>query len=71
MVLSDGREMLYDLSTDEHEKQNLFSRHPEKVERLREAWKTWADELDPSGFLSCPLNDQEQGWFNHYLNIDE
>jgi arylsulfatase A-like enzyme len=67
-VLTDGREMLYNLSTEEHENNNLISQYPEKAGLLRKAWEKWADELTPAGFRSCPLNDQEQKWYEHYLN---
>lgn len=68
MTLTDGREMLYNLSTEEHENRNLISQYPEKADLLRKAWKKWAEELKPSGFRSCPLNDAEQKWFEFYLN---
>ena len=68
MTLSDGREMLYDLSSDEHENKNLFSQYPEKAGQLRKAWKKWSSELKPAEFPSCPLNGSEEAWFDHYLS---
>jgi len=68
MTLSDGREMLYDLSSDEHENKNLFSQYPEKADQLRKAWKKWSSELKPEEFPSSPINDSEEAWFGHYLS---
>ena len=71
LTLTDGREMLFDLSSEGHEKQNLLSQHPEKADQLRRAWKKWSDGLKPAGFRSCPINDQEDKWYKHYLNLEQ
>jgi len=71
MVLTDGREMLYDLSTDLHEKQNLIGEFPEKTDQLRRAWREWSETLQPPGFRSVPLLIPERKWYDHYLNLRE
>lgn len=71
VTLTDGREMLYHLSSEDHEHRNLISQYPEKADLLRRSWKKWADELQPPGFRSCPLNDAEEKWFEFYLSDSE
>jgi len=66
--LSDGRECLYDLESDRHEKDNLIARHPEKAKELRKALAEWNDQLEPKGMPDKPINEQEKLWFEHYLN---
>jgi len=68
LYLSDGRECLYDLESDRHEKDNLIARHPEKTKELRKALADWNDGLEPKGMPSEPINEQEKLWFGHYLN---
>lgn len=67
LALSDGREMLYNMSSRQHEQANLISQHPEKAEELRAALEKWTEELKPAGLDSGPLNDQETKWYDHYL----
>ncbi|MEN8255580.1 MAG: sulfatase-like hydrolase/transferase, partial [Verrucomicrobiota bacterium] len=69
LYLSDGRECLYDLESDRHEKDNLIARHPEKAKELRGALAEWADGLEPEGLPSDPVNEQEKLWYEHYLNL--
>lgn len=68
LCLSDGRELLYDLESDRHEKDNLIAEYPEKAKELRMALIEWNKELEPKGMPSEPINGQEELWFDHYLN---
>ncbi|MFA5688631.1 MAG: sulfatase-like hydrolase/transferase [Kiritimatiellales bacterium] len=67
--LTDGREFLYDMDNDVHEKENLVSQYPEKAGQLRAAWLNWAQGMRPAGFPAGKMNDQEVLWYNHYLNL--
>jgi len=69
--LSDGRECLYDLESDRHEKDNLIAQHPEKAKELRKALAEWNDELEPKGMPAGPIDAQERDWFGHYLNLGQ
>jgi len=71
LYLSDGRECLYDLESDLHEKDNLISLQPEKAKELRKALADWNDGLEPKGLPAVPINEQEKLWFGHYLNLGE
>jgi len=68
LYLSDGRECLYDLESERHEKDNLIARHPEKAAALRKALAGWADGLEPKGLPSGPVNNAETIGYAHYLN---
>jgi hypothetical protein len=41
----DGREYLFDLSSDERERANLARRCPDMLVSLRERWEQWAGTL--------------------------
>ncbi|VGO11465.1 Arylsulfatase [Pontiella desulfatans] len=67
--LGDGREMLFDLSSEKHEHENLIAKHPEKAAQLKEALVKWNNELKPRGIPPALFNDQEVKWYKHYLNL--
>ncbi len=71
LYLSDGRECLYDLESERHEKDNLISQYPEKAKELRKMLEDWADGLEPKGMPSEMINGQEKLWFGHYLHLGE
>jgi arylsulfatase A-like enzyme len=60
------REFLFDLSDDNGETTNLAVRQPDKLAKLREKTRVWADELQPSGFPTNKPNSQEIVWFRQY-----
>ena len=68
LCLSGGRECLFDLESDRHEKDNLMDQHPEKAKALRKALAEWNDEMEPKGMPAKPIGVQEKLWFEHYLN---
>lgn len=69
--LTDGREMLYDLASSDHEKTNLIAFYPEKAQELLTAIEKWSQNLKPIGLHEGPVNHQEKRWYNHYLNIED
>jgi uncharacterized sulfatase len=71
LYLSDGRECLYDVESDRHEKDNLIAQHPEKAKELREALAEWNEGLKPKGMPTKPIDAQEKQWYGHYLNLGE
>lgn len=66
--LDDGRELLYNMASERHEKDNLIAQHPEKEQELRTALEKWTTDLTPSGLRNGSVNDQEKTWYDHYLN---
>ncbi|WP_197526978.1 sulfatase-like hydrolase/transferase [Pirellulimonas nuda] len=68
LTAGDGaRAFLFDLTSDEHECQNLLEENPQTAARLRRALEGWASELRPAGIPSGPMNPQEQAWYSHYF----
>ncbi|AKJ65425.1 sulfatase [Kiritimatiella glycovorans] len=66
--LSDGREYLFDLESDQHEHRNLIRTHPERAAELRGKLEDWAAGNRPAGLPDEPLNSQEEKWYAHYLD---
>lgn len=64
------KELLFDLSTDEHETRNVADQHPEILERLRKASDTWAAGLQPPGRPHGGPYPQEPAWYREYFNLD-
>jgi arylsulfatase A-like enzyme len=60
-------ELLFDLSSDEHETKNLIASDPKRAAAMREKLETWTQQFQPPGIPNAPLNDQETAWFNHYF----
>ncbi|VGO13010.1 Arylsulfatase [Pontiella desulfatans] len=70
VYLSDGRDALYDVSTDAHEAKNLIRTHPEKAQQLRSALKEWTHELMPPGLNPISLSEKEKTWYQFYEILD-
>jgi len=62
------REYLFDLATDLEEKNNLASKHPEMVDRLRSKLERWSNELTPPGLMPVPFSLAGETYFDHYLD---
>ena len=67
VTVSDGREWLFNLVDDMAESQDLLAQFPERAERLRGLLNKRLDEFNPSGLRTGPVNDQEQKWYNYYM----
>jgi arylsulfatase A-like enzyme len=67
LVLADGRERLFNLSTERHENEDLLEENPTVAAELREAWHRWAADLQPAGLTKRQLNEQEKDWYAHYF----
>lgn len=65
--LNDGREYLFDLSSEEHENENLISSHPEKAQELQIEMAKWAEGLKPAGLEDTPLQASEAAWYQFYV----
>jgi arylsulfatase A-like enzyme len=70
ITLSDGRDGLYDLSTDVHEQENLIKEHPEKAQQLRMELEAWMNEINPPGLDTKDVNGQEKTWYRFYKLMD-
>lgn len=65
--LADGREFLFDLSSDEHETRNLLRDHISIANTLKKRLEDWASRLKRPGLPTGALNSQEIKWYEHYL----
>lgn len=62
-------EFLFDLSTDENERNNLIAEHQDIAERLRSELETWGEQMNPVGLPNHRLNVQEGPWYQEYLQL--
>ena len=67
---SDEREMLFNLAKDPQESTNEIENFPEIAKKLRTQLEDWADELEPAGLPTGPLNGQEREWYRYYFPTD-
>jgi arylsulfatase A-like enzyme len=58
---------LFDLGTDEHERRNLASAHPDRVATLRRKLEAWTAQLQPRGLPTDRRNAQEHAWYREYF----
>jgi len=58
---------LFDLSSPDHEKRNLLSRHPEVADQLKNDLAAWTHDLHEPGLPQGSLNAQEETWYAHYM----
>ncbi len=61
-----GRSFLFDLESDQHEKQNLIAQFPEIADSLEKELTQWTHEMDPPGMPDGKMQ-REQGWYNYYF----
>lgn len=61
------RAYLFDLSSSEHEKQNLIDQHPDIARKLKQNLQAWAKDLKTPGLPDQGLNGQEVNFYDHYL----
>jgi arylsulfatase A-like enzyme len=61
------RAMLFNLKDDIGETRNLIAEHPEVAADLRRKLAAWADQLQPAGIPSGPLDEQEAKWYPQYF----
>lgn len=62
------REYLFNLESDLPEKNNLASKHPEIVQRLRDKLEIWSEGLNPPGLAPFRLSPAGIKYFDHYLD---
>ncbi len=63
----DDRAYLFQLSSDQHEIQNLIAQHPERAARLQMMLRDWSQGLMDPG-LNAPLSAAGRNYFDHYLD---
>ncbi len=64
---ADDRAYLFDLSSEQHEKQNLIAKHPEQAARLKKQLAAWSLQLMDPG-LARELGAAGGKYFDHYLD---
>lgn len=62
-----NREYLFDLASENHEKENLIDQHPDKASELKAKLGAWAGEMFLPGIPEGPINSQEVGWYDFYF----
>jgi len=62
---------LFDVTSDEHEKQNLITKHPDIARDLAMKLSDWNQQLAPAGGPDRPLNGGEKKWYSHYFNLTD
>ncbi len=67
ICVGDGRTFLFDLSSDQHEHNNLIGQHPDIARSLRKELADWADQLHPPGIPQGRKNIREKGWYDFYF----
>ncbi len=60
---------LFDVASDEHEKRNLITQHPEIARNLAAKLSAWTSQLAPPGDPDRSLNNQEQKWYQYYFGL--
>ena len=65
--LSDGTELLFDLTSPEHEKKNLIAAHADIAADLRGKLTKWAASLSPAGLPTEPLSAGEIKVYESHL----
>lgn len=60
------RKFLFDVTTDEHEKENLIDRYPQRAKRLSRKLDRWTQSLRNPGIPGNP-NQSESGWYDFYF----
>jgi arylsulfatase A-like enzyme len=58
---------LFDLSSVNHEKENLILKHPEIAEQMSEELQKWASTLRTPGVPNAKLNPQEKNFYEYYF----
>lgn len=69
--LGTGREMLFDLESDQHEKRDLATTQAEKCRELRTLLANWAEGLSPKGLPNATPSAGEQKWYAEHFGIAE
>ena len=67
---SDEHELLFNLAKDPQESTNEVENFPEIAKKLRTQLEAWAEELEPAGLPTKPLNGQEREWYRFYFPAD-
>lgn len=62
---------LFDVTSDEHEKRNLITAHPDIARDLAAKLSDWTSHLVPPGDPDRVLNEQEKRWYEYYLGLPD
>jgi arylsulfatase A-like enzyme len=67
LTLSGGREFLFDLGGDPHERRNRIAEEPAVAAALRRRLEEWAGGLQPAGLSREKMSAEEIRWYDHHL----
>lgn len=67
LQVSDEREYLFDLSSDQHEKINHIDTNRGIADSLKQDLANWAETLKRPGLPYTPPRDSENAWYNFYF----
>ena len=62
---------LFDVTSDEHEKQNLITKHPDIARDLAIKLSDWNQQFAPAGGIDRPLKGGEKKWYSYHLNLTD
>jgi arylsulfatase A-like enzyme len=65
------KRFLFDLSSPQHENENLIEQHPEIAKRMAADLVKWAADLKTPGIPSDKLNPQEESFYRYYFGAKE
>lgn len=60
------REFLFNVESDEHEKNNLIAEYPDRAEEMKVKLSSWAEELYYPGLYDGQVR-REKRWYDHYF----
>lgn len=66
LLKAGSREYLFDLSSENHEKENLISIYPEKAKEMKKKLLDWGDELKNPGIPNGEIR-REKSWYDYYF----
>ncbi len=67
IIVGDGRRLLFDLESEQHEHQNLVTKYSELANKLHEDLENWCKEMKPAG-LPMGGKLREKSWYEFYFD---
>jgi arylsulfatase A-like enzyme len=67
LLIAGEEKHLFDLESDQHERRDVLAEHPEIAQKLETRLSQWAGELKTPGLPNQKFNDEEKGWYDHYM----
>ena len=62
---------LFDVTSDENEKNNLITKHPDIARDMAMKLSDWTQQLVPAGDPKHLPNNEEKKWYSYYLKLTD